>query len=75
MKGLLAKSVGAEQCSTVGQVRLADGATANEGRVEICLDGEWGTICDHHWGPSEARIVCQQLGMPAERKSWKVYTS
>ncbi|CAI8020958.1 Neurotrypsin [Geodia barretti] len=58
--------VAAEPCSTDGQVRLADGLTANEGRVEICLDGEWGTICDHHWGSSEARIVCQQLGLPAE---------
>ena len=60
-------AVAAESCSTDGQVRL-DGPTANEGRVEICLDGDWGTICDHHWGSSEARIVCQQLGLPAERK-------
>ena len=61
-------TVAAEQCFTEGEVRLEDGLTQNEGRVEICLNGEWGTICDHQWGASEARIVCQQLGLPAECK-------
>ena len=49
-------------------MRLADGATVNEGRVEICLGGVWGTVCDNNWGAAEARVVCTQLGLPAERK-------
>ena len=56
----------AELCSTAGDVRLVDGVTTYEGRVEICLNGEWGTICDHNWGESDTRVVCKQLGLPSE---------
>ena len=47
---------------TAGEVRLT-GSTANstEGRVEICLNNEWGTVCDRMWDVVEARVVCQQL--------------
>ena len=58
----------AEPCSTAGDVRLVDGVTTYEGRVEICLYGEWGTICDRNWGESDARVVCTQLGLPSERE-------
>ena len=61
-------AVSAEECTTEGEVRLADGETANEGRVEVCVDGLWGTVCDHTWGAAEARVVCNQLGLPAERE-------
>ena len=47
-------------------MRLADGASANEGRVEVCVNGEWGTVCDHNWGLAEAQVVCNQLGLAAE---------
>ena len=47
---------------TKGQLRLAGGNIASEGRVEICLNNLWGTVCDDSWGKSEATVVCQQLG-------------
>ena len=43
-------------------MRLAGGANNNEGRVEICLSDEWGTVCDQMWDETDARVVCRQLG-------------
>ena len=45
-----------------GQLRLAGGNIANEGRVEICMNNVWGTVCDNSWGATDATVVCRQLG-------------
>ena len=51
-----------------GDVKLANGRHPNEGRVEVCLNEMWGTVCDDiisplwGWNTSEADVVCQQLG-------------
>ena len=45
-------------------IRLVGGINETEGRVEICLGGQWGTVCDDQWGDVEARVVCRQLGYP-----------
>jgi deleted-in-malignant-brain-tumors protein 1 len=50
------------------QIRLRDGVTQHQGRVEIFYDGEWGTICDNGWNIDSANTVCRQLGyLRAER--------
>ena len=49
-----------------GQLRLAGGNIANEGRVEICLDNTWGTVCYGSWGKVDATVVCRQLGYSAQ---------
>ena len=47
---------------TNGQLRLVGGNVDNEGRVEICLNNEWGTICDNYWSTNDASVVCSLLG-------------
>ena len=45
-----------------GNIRLANGSTPYEGRVEICYNGQWGTVCDDFWGGFDAAVACRQLG-------------
>ena len=47
---------------TDGNVRLADGSNKMEGRIEVCLDGVWGTVCHDFWSGIDAQVVCRQLG-------------
>ena len=47
-----------------GSVRLVDGANDYEGRVEVCIFEQWGSICDTMWYTQQAEVVCRQLGLP-----------
>ena len=49
------------ECSNT-DVRLIDGDTPDEGRVEICRDGFWGSVCSNNWDERDATVVCRQLG-------------
>ncbi|XP_019858631.1 PREDICTED: deleted in malignant brain tumors 1 protein-like isoform X1 [Amphimedon queenslandica] len=44
-----------------GDVRLMGGTRA-AGRVELCIGGQWGTICNKGWNDKSANRVCNQLG-------------
>ncbi len=44
-----------------GDVRIASETNQTEGRVEICLNNEWGTICDQMWDNMDTMVVCRQL--------------
>ena len=44
-------------------VRLVDGRLSDaNGRVEICFNGLWGSVCDDWWDARDAQVVCRQLG-------------
>ncbi|KAM6951496.1 neurotrypsin [Aplochiton taeniatus] len=43
-------------------VRLAGSSDRKEGRVEVYLHGDWGSICDAGWNDLNAAVVCRQLG-------------
>ena len=58
---------GPTQCMN-GQVQLVDGLSQLEGRVEICLGGVWGTVCDSNFDVNDARVICRQLGYPSQGK-------
>lgn len=45
-----------------GSVRLVDGVLQQEGRLEVCTYGIWGTVCQSNWNPIDAYIACNQLG-------------
>ena len=47
-----------------GNLRLADGPTSSEGRVEVFYSGTWGTVCDDEWDKYNGKVVCTQLGFP-----------
>lgn len=44
-----------------GEVRLVGGGTLLEGRVEMCYNSRWGTVCDSMWDSRDAGVVCQQI--------------
>ncbi len=46
-----------------GAVRLVNGFRTSEGRVEVCSNNVWGTVCDVAWGSDDATVVCRQLGL------------
>ena len=49
-------------------MRLSGARSSTEGRVEICFNNQWGTVCDDFWDGRDATVVCTQLGLPSEGK-------
>ena len=53
---------------TSGSVRIIPMSSSNDGVVEVCLDGVWGSITSHSWGNRDAEVVCKELRWPWQSK-------
>ena len=49
-------------CSDDGEMKLVNGTIQQEGRIEICLNGVWGAICDNGWNTNDAYVFCREIG-------------
>lgn len=59
-----------------GDIRLAGGRQRTEGRVEVCSNRVWGTVCDGgNWDSRDATVVCRQLHYQHESKHINAQTS
>ena len=61
VKNIICNEIGCFVGCTYGDIRLVDGSNIYEGRVEVCVNNRWGTVCDDQWGASDAEVVCGQL--------------
>ena len=50
-----------DSCST-GDVRLVDGPVESAGRLEVCVNQNWGTVCSRSWSTLDGKVLCRQLG-------------
>ena len=52
-----------------GTIRLVGGTSSLEGRVELCVNGLWGTVCSDGWTAVDANVACRQLGYSGSGKN------
>ena len=51
--------------------RTRGGAVPWIGRLEVYVDGEWGTVCDLGFDVKDANIACRAMGYGSAKRVWK----
>ena len=46
-----------------GEVALVGGLRPHEGRVQVCMNEVWGTVCNDYWNSYNTIVFCKQLGL------------
>ena len=48
-----------------GDLHLVGGSTTKEGRLQMCMNNAWGSVCDSQgiFSRDEAKVACRQLGI------------
>ena len=57
---IFCKEENATVCAS-GNVRLTGSSDNSQGRVEVCVDNQWGSICDDSWSPPSTALTCKLL--------------
>lgn len=60
-----------EHCESKFQVRITNGSTPLEGRVEVRHFGVWGTVCDDDFDDHSATVICNSLGYRGPARAGK----
>ena len=45
-----------------GDVRLVNGTIVSNGRLEVCVNGVWGSVCTSGFTSIDGIVVCRQIG-------------
>ncbi|XP_067151381.1 antigen WC1.1-like [Apteryx mantelli] len=51
-------------------LRLVDGESRCDGRLEVALHGAWGRVLEQQWDASGASVVCRQLRCGVAQKAY-----
>ena len=52
-----------------GSLRLEGGVTQELGRLEICVNGVWGVVCNKDWDDCDSAVACKELGFNTQGKT------
>lgn len=45
----------------LSDVKLVDGTSPCDGRLQVLYNGHWGAVCNTGWGLEDAMVLCQEL--------------